>query len=93
MFSKYRRAVGSQLYLSVTSQPDNASANIQFLQDDLKAPTHSDWNEIQHIMRYLKDDSCNRLRLKLESKIELNCYVDADWVGIQRIEFNQLNCT
>lgn len=65
VFLKYRRAIGSQLYLSVTSQPDNASTNIQFLQDELKAPTHSDWNEIQHIMRYLKDASGNRLRLKL----------------------------
>lgn len=65
MFLKYRRAIGSQLYLSVTSQPDNVSTNIQFLQDELKALTHSDWNEIQHIMRYLKDASGNRLRLKL----------------------------
>lgn len=71
----------------MTSQPDNDSTNIQFLQDELKAPTHSDWNEIQHIMRYLKDASGNS---KIE--IELNCYVDADWVGVQGIEFNQLNC-
>lgn len=62
---KIQKSCWITFVLSVTSQPDNASANIQFLQDELKAPTHSDWNEIQHIMRYLKDASGNGLRLKL----------------------------
>lgn len=67
VFLKYRRAVGSQLYLSVTSQPDNASTNIQFLQDWKPPPTviGMKYNILGLCVILKNDASGNRLRLKL----------------------------
>lgn len=50
--AEYQKAVGQLLYLAVNSMPD-ISATISILSRKTAAPTQTDWNELERIIRYL----------------------------------------
>ena len=77
---KYRQAIGSLLYLAVTSRPDISSA-VGILSRRVEKPTQSDWNAVKRVVSYLKSTLDIKLRLSSQDEIKLNCYVDADWAG------------
>lgn len=77
---KYRQAIGSLLYLSTMSRPD-ISAAVGILARRVEKPSHSDWNAVKRVIRYLKSTCDMKLRLGSENDITLCCYVDADWAG------------
>lgn len=75
--NKYRKAIGSLLYIAVNTRPDVAAAVIILSQKIMK-PTQNDWNEVKRIMKYLKGTSNHELQLGC-SKLELSGYADANW--------------
>ncbi|XP_021807902.1 uncharacterized protein LOC110751704 [Prunus avium] len=76
--SEYRQVVGALQYLTIT-RPDLFYAVNQVCQF-LHSPTTVHWQAVKRILRYLKATYDHGLRYQ-PSKLELNAYSDADYVG------------
>ena len=75
----YRKAVGNLLYLSGSSRPDLCYAVCKISQK-CNDPTKKDWNDVKHILRYLKH-TCD-LKLNYERKnAPIEIYCDSDWAN------------
>ncbi|KAE8752614.1 hypothetical protein FOCC_FOCC000736 [Frankliniella occidentalis] len=74
---RYQSAVGKLMYLSTCTRPDICYACSVVSQFN-KAPKNKNWNDVTHIVRYLKGTSEMKLTFsKDEPKIEIYC--DADF--------------
>lgn len=78
--SKYRRVIGSLLYIATISRPDIALV-IGILSRRVEKPTKRDWEAVKRVMRYLASTMNKKLRLSSTEKSNLICCVDADWAG------------
>jgi hypothetical protein len=76
----YREAVGSLMYLAVSSRPDIATA-VNIVSRYLNNPGQGHWTAVKRILRYLRGTPDLKLTLGGESKLVLNAYADADWGG------------
>jgi hypothetical protein len=76
----YRQAVGSIMYLAVSTRPDIAKA-VSAVSKYLENPGQKHWNAVKRILRYLKGTRELKLHLGGTSEIELKVWSDADWAG------------
>jgi hypothetical protein len=76
----YREAVGSLMYLAVSSRPDIATA-VNIVSRYLNDPGQEHWTAVKRILRYLRGTPDLKLTLGGTSKLVLNGYADADWGG------------
>jgi hypothetical protein len=77
----YREAIGSLMYLAVSTRPDLAKA-ISNVSKYLDNPGELHWRAVKRILRYVKHTK--HLKLILGGKdipLVLNCYADADLGG------------
>lgn len=76
---KYRKAIGSLLYVSINTRPDIA-ASVTILAQKVAQPSKRDWNAVKRLMRYLKGTFSTKLKLGFESnETKLVGYADAHW--------------
>lgn len=71
---KYKEAVGSLVYLSTCTRPDQSYV-VSKLSQYLSEPTIEQWTTVKHVLRYLKD-----------TKGKLLCYRKSDDVLALRLE-------
>jgi hypothetical protein len=76
----FREAVGSLMYLAVSTRPDIATA-ISIVSRYLENPGPEHWNAVKRIMQYLKGTEDLTLELGGTTNLELTAYADADWAG------------
>jgi len=76
---KYRKAVGKLLYLAVTTRPDIAFAVFKASKKNVK-PTKRDWQDVKHIMLYLKQTVDVKLTFKKDDD-NLIVYSDSDFAN------------
>jgi hypothetical protein len=76
----YRQAVGSIMYLAVSTRPDIAKA-VSSVSKYLENPGQKHWNSVKRILKYLKGTRALKLHLGGTSEIELKVWSDADWAG------------
>lgn len=74
---KYRKLIGSLLYVSVNTRPDIA-ASVAILAQKVERPTQEDWGELKRIVKYLKGTANLSLMIG-NGKGGLVGYADADW--------------
>ncbi|XP_053596156.1 uncharacterized protein LOC128668030 [Microplitis demolitor] len=76
----YQKLIGSLLYLSVNTKPD-ITAPVAILSQHIKDTKQQDWNEIQRIIRYLKNTSEYELLLSDSTATDkqLLGYADVNW--------------
>ena len=77
--SLYRRLIGKLLYLTLT-RPD-ISCSVHKLSQFMSAPKLPHLQAAYKILKYLKKTPGQRLFLSANSKLQLKCYCDADWVA------------
>lgn len=78
--NKYRKAIGSLLYIATVSRPDIATA-VGILCRRVEKPTKRDWEAVKRVMRYLAFTINKSLQLSSTDTMELECFVDSDWAG------------
>ena len=77
----YQSAVGSLMYLSVSTRPDITYAVSNLARFSVK-PTTDHWNAVKRVMRYLRGTtSLGIIFSNRSSELELVGYSDADWGG------------
>lgn len=76
--TKYRKAVGSLLYLAICTRPDIMFA-VSKASRNLQDPNYEDWFNVIKIFRYLKGNQS--YGIKFSNNKELQVYVDADFGG------------
>ena len=78
----YQSAVGSLMYLSVSTRPDITYAVSNVARFSVK-PTKEHWNAVKRIMRYLKGTTSLGITYTSDGSndLELIGYSDADWGG------------
>ncbi|XP_053597499.1 uncharacterized protein LOC128668457 [Microplitis demolitor] len=76
----YQKLIGSLLYLSVNTRPD-ISAPVVILSQHIKDIRRQNWNELQRVIRYLKNTKSYELQLSDTSAANKNLigYADANW--------------
>ena len=75
----HQSAVGSLLFLSVSTRPDIAYA-VSSLASYCARPSRDHWGLVKRILRYLRGTQSLGLRYK-SSEGDLIAYSDADWAG------------
>ena len=75
----YRQMIGSLMYLTNTRLDNCFTVNT--LSQFLKEPRHVHLITAKNILRYLKGIVDYGLKYKIDQKINLEGYVDSDWVG------------
>ena len=76
----YRQAIGSLMYLMVTTRPDIAFAIgklSQFSQD----PRHHDWMAVKRVLRYINGTRNFGILYNGSKDLEIDGFADADWAG------------
>jgi len=76
----YRGAVGCLMYLSTSTRPDLSFALCKVSQKCSK-PTKEDWNNVKHIMMYLKKVGKKGLHYQKTNNPGVKIFVDADWAS------------
>jgi hypothetical protein len=76
----YRAAVGSIMYVAVSTRPDicKAISNVSRFLDN---PGQQHWQAVKRIFRYLKGTRDMKLELGGSATLNLSAYSDADWGG------------
>jgi hypothetical protein len=79
---KYRTAIGSLIYLMVSTRPD-ISYTVSVLSRFMQEPRELHWRCVKRLLRYIKTtkDFCLIYSKKKVSKYELVGYSDADYAG------------
>ncbi len=76
---EYRKLIGMLLYVSVNSRP-NMSASVSILSQKMSCPTKLDLNEVNRIIRYLKETAELKLKVSnVQNDLVLEAYSDANW--------------
>lgn len=76
----YREAVGSLMYLAVSTRPDIAYAVQRLARfNDNPGPAH--WTAAQRVIKYLKGTKKHRLTLGGKETVELTGFTDSDWAS------------
>lgn len=78
--SKYRKVVGSLIYMMLCTRPD-LSYIITKLSQKLSNPTEGDWKRVNHVLRYIKHTLDYCLKYKRCDKLKLIAHADADWAS------------
>ena len=76
----YLSAIGALMYLATCTRPDIAFP-VKLLARYSSTPTQRHWDDIKHILRYLKGTSDMRLLYSKESKQQLLGYADAGYLS------------
>ena len=76
----YQSAIGSLLYLSVSTRPDITYA-VSTLARFSSEPTKQHWTAVKRVMRYLKGTVNYGIHYSKKGSQEYICYSDADWAG------------
>jgi hypothetical protein len=76
----YRGAVGSLMYVAVSTRPDISKA-VSNVSRFLDTPGLQHWQAVKRIFRYLKGTRDIKLVLGGTAPLQLNAYSDADWGG------------
>ena len=76
----YQSAIGSLLYLSVSTRPDITYA-VSTLARFSSSPTQQHWTALKRVMRYLKGTTNYGIMYNKKGSQECICYSDADWAG------------
>lgn len=85
--TRYRQAIGSLQYLSLT-RPD-ISFSVNKLAQYMHSPTELHWAALKRLLRYLKGTINHGLHLKKNCSLELVAFSDSDWGG----DLDQRNST
>jgi hypothetical protein len=79
--SLYRQAVGSLLYIALSSRPDIAYAATT-LGRFSSSPNSTHWTAVKHLLRYLRATAARKLMLNsIPSGTSIKAYADADLGG------------
>ena len=84
----YSSIVGMLLYLSTNTSPDIAFAVSQVARFN-HSPKQSHAKAVKMIVRYLFRTADKGTIVKTTGKLELDCYVDADFAGLYRCESDE----
>jgi hypothetical protein len=76
----YRSAVGSLMYLMVSTRPDIAAA-VGVVSRFAERPGPQHWVAVKRIFRYLRGSTAMALRLSGSVPVRLAGWCDADWAG------------
>ena len=76
----YQSAIGSSLYLSVSTRPDITYA-VSTLARFSWEPTKQHWTAVKRVMWYLKGTVNHGIHYSKKGLQECICYSDADWAG------------
>ena len=76
----YQSAIGSLLYLSVSTRPDITYA-VSTLARFSSNPTKQHWVALKRVMRYLKGTVNYGINYSKKGSKDCICYSDADWAG------------
>lgn len=82
---RYQMAVGKLMYLSTCSSPDNPDIAyaLSVVSQSNKEPKVKDWNNVPHIVRYLK--GTKDLKLSYQREFDsLEIYCDADYNKVEK---------
>ena len=77
----YRQAIGSLMYLMVSTRPDIASS-IQVFAKYMQNPGIEHWEGVKRVFRYLKTTMRLCLRYEREGSTQVRGYCDSDYAGI-----------
>jgi len=77
---RYRRAVGSLLYVSSRTRPDIASA-VRVASQDINTPTRVSWDNVTRIFQYLKGTSTYNLTYRKGGGCKVKAWSDADYAN------------
>ena len=77
--TRYRRLVGSLIYLTVTCP--NISHVVGMVSKFMDAPHFVHYAVVLRILRYVKGTLYHGLHYSSRSFLEFHAYLDADWVG------------
>eukprot|EP00833_Pecoramyces_ruminatium_P000880 jgi/Orpsp1_1/1174912/evm.model.c7180000051932.1 len=78
--TKYRQAIGSLLYLAISTRPD-ILFSVSKASRKSKDPTYEDWYNVLKIFRYLKGKPNYGIKFTYSNKFNFKVYVDADLGG------------
>jgi Reverse transcriptase (RNA-dependent DNA polymerase) len=81
----YSSVIGMLLYLTIHTRPDISFAVSQVARFSSN-PKHSHVTAIKMIIRYLKGTRTRGIIMKPTGKLDLSCYVDADFAGLFKSE-------
>ena len=76
----YRQAIGSLMYLMVSTRPDIASS-IQVFAKYMQNPGIEHWEGVKRVFRYLKTTMRLCLRYEREGSTQVRGYCDSDYAG------------
>lgn len=76
----YREAVGTLMFLAVSTRPDIATA-VSIVSRYLNNPGKDHWNAVKQIIRYVNQTKQFNLQLGGKAELKLSAYADADWAG------------
>ncbi|RWR98561.1 hypothetical protein B4U79_05827, partial [Dinothrombium tinctorium] len=76
----YREIIGCLMYAMTATRPDICAA-VGVLSRYLNNYDQTHWTAAKRVLRYLNGTRNYYLYLGGNSKIEMKCYVDADWAG------------
>jgi hypothetical protein len=76
----YRSAVGSLMYLMVSTRPDLAAA-VGMFSRFCQNPRKEHWEGVKRILRYIKGTRSHGLVFTRGRSLELKGYTDSDWGG------------
>lgn len=76
----YREAIGSLMYLMVSTRPDLAQA-VGILSRFLNDPGEAHWVEVKRVFRYLQGTRDLGLVYSMGQGVILEGYTDSDWAG------------
>lgn len=79
----YQQAIGSLMYLSVSTRPDITYA-VSYLSQFNREPTEFDWKNVKRVFRYLKQTPHKALIFSKQGNFRVTGYADADWAGDRR---------
>ena len=84
----YATVIGMLMFLSTNSRPDIAYAVHQCARFT-HCPRESHAKGVKRILRYLKGTKTGGMKLEPSGKLNVDCYVDADFVGLWKVEDDQ----
>jgi hypothetical protein len=76
----YREAIGSLMYLMVSTRPDLAQA-VGILSRFLNDPGETHWTEVKRVFRYLQGSRDLGIVYRRTQGVTLEGYTDSDWAG------------
>jgi Reverse transcriptase (RNA-dependent DNA polymerase) len=76
----YREAVGSLMYLMISTRPDIAAA-VQYVSRFGANPGVPHWRAVQRILQYLQKTKGYGLKFQRQGEVKITGHCDSDWGG------------